>query len=188
MQRRAPNRIPPPIPAYVEGAVTEPVKVAKIQEANRLSWIANFEILNGYKLLEPTDSYDSIKYLYQLPERIRDLCSSGDLEGLRLIIEEIRDSDDPILRREKVWRFFNKNPSYFVKAFENNHWHIIKFLTEIPFEIPPLFANAVADRALLRNTTDDLQHLVDLGWDINNTGSEGSWGSGWGVRTTTTLW
>jgi len=145
---------------------------AKREEACRQSCILNFSFLNGYTLLEPTDSYPSIRLLFDTSMRIESLCECGDLDALRLVFEEIRKSEDPLMNKPNTWYFFEHRPCHFDNALKNDHWDVIKFLTEIPFQISPGFGHAVAKIALCERSTEKLQRLLDLGWNINASGEE----------------
>jgi len=181
MQKRASNRYPPPTPAPTP---PRPVLSAKAEEALRRGWLANFSFLNGYTLIEPTDSYRSIRLLFDTSQRIEALCDAGDLDTLRLVIQEIRESECPIMNKPNTWHFFETGSGHFGKALQNDRWDMIKFLTEIPFAIPPSIGHRVADLALHERSTEKLQRLYDLGWNINDNGTE----SRYSEKVTTALW
>jgi hypothetical protein len=67
------------------------------------------------------------------------------------------------MNKPNTWHFFENHPGHFGKAFKNDHWDIIKFLTEIPFVIPPTFGHTVAKLALEEHCIEKLQRLLDLG-------------------------
>jgi hypothetical protein len=157
---------------------------AQGEEVLRQNIIANFGFLNGYTLIEPTDSYSLIRLLFDTSKRIESLSECGDLDTLRLVFEEICKSKDPLMNKQNTWHFFENNPNHFGKALKNDHWDVIKFLTEVPFAIPPTFGHAVAELALCERSTEKLQRILDLGWNINDRGKESLYSN----KTPTVLW
>ena len=165
--------IPNPDTYVLQTIRTDPLQPApklsaRGEEALRQGFIANFSFLHGYTLLEPTDSYRFIRLLFDTSIRIESLCESGDLDTLRLVFEEIHKSNDALMNKPNTWRYFESASNHFEKALENNHWDVIKFLTELPLAIPPSFGHGVTDLALTERSTEKLQRLLDLGWNIND--------------------
>jgi hypothetical protein len=180
MQKRAPNRGPPPITANdsnLQPPPLTPEQERQGQERWRKNLSTGWNSVTRIDMFQPTDSLESCKRVFELSSRLGEICSSGDLESLKAVITEIQTGKDPILNRPSSWEFWDNYPAHFENAYKNNHWHIIEYLAGQPeFHIlPPKLCSgnweglpsAVADRALETNCTDELQKLLDLGWDIN---------------------
>jgi hypothetical protein len=139
-----------------------------------------------FSRFEPFDSQKSHHEAVQLDSQLADACQNGDLEAVKVVIQEIRDSKDPIINRLSAWQWRNVSREFVEKAYENNHWHIIEYLAHQPeIETMPPTSNmgnwnlpeAVTQRAVITNNFTELESLLKLGWDINQ--CHGHMGSYW---------
>jgi len=167
MQKRAPNRKPPPPVVIAPPLPNRPHDQARAENAWRRSNIANYGFFTGINILQTTDSYQSIRQIFDTARSIESLCENGNIDTLQAILQNVRNSSDPVMSRPGIWAFFDRESRHFEKAYEHNHWHVIEFLArETPFHLTPL-GEIIAERALQTNSTSELEKILDLSWDIN---------------------
>jgi hypothetical protein len=182
MQKRAPNRYPPPIGIDPANAPNQtPAEVARSEEAWRSNLCVGWNGVTLINMFRPSDSLESCRRVFTMAKRLEEISANGNLEALQEAFEEIRSSSDPIMNRSTSWEFWDNYPRHLLIAYKNNHWHIIEYLAQQPelHITPPKpslgirepdFPSAVADRALETKNTGELARLLSLGWDINSHG------------------
>lgn len=126
---------------------------------------------------QESDPLKSCQLAFESLHRIEKACTEGDLRSLEAIIEELRASEDPVLRRSTTWTWWDCLGCHYENSYRNNHWHIIEFLARQPefHLIQPgmtrsswtTLPDAVAERAVETDSTDELEKLLYLCWDIN---------------------
>lgn len=100
----------------------------------------------------------------------------GDLEALQDMIAQLRTTDEAPFNRPLFWLVINSHDAMWKGAYEAGHWHIIEYLArDLGFSMTDTLPvswtlpEAVVERASETGSTEEMQRLLDLGWDINGT-------------------
>jgi hypothetical protein len=138
-------------------------------------WQVSYNCATGINLYQPFDSDQFHEKLIEFEKQLEAHCESGDVDALKTAIEELRSADDPAMNRPTTWDHLDNHFNHWKNAYENGHWDIIRYLAHQPeFHIVKPRNNhrfyldkVIADRAAATGEINELQNLLDMGWDIN---------------------
>lgn len=137
--------------------------------------MVGFHEMYRINLWKPGDKRPLMQGMWRVVSILGKMCKQGDLKALKAEIDEIRATREKPFDRPVAWVWLSSRESLWQSAYEHGHWHILEYLVQdLGFNVtPPLLVKwnlpwAVAQRAKQTNSTEELQRLLDLGWDINS--------------------
>jgi hypothetical protein len=136
-------------------------------------WVVNMWDGQGMTFYQAGDTWETHRQAINVATDLVAKSERGDLNELRTTINQLRTQ--PPYDRPLFWLVINSDDRIWKGAYEAGHWYVIKyFVRDLGFSLTSTLPSswylpeAVTERAALETgSIEEMQRLLDLGWDIN---------------------
>jgi hypothetical protein len=136
-------------------------------------WILNMWEGHGFTFYQACDSLDTHRQAVNVASDLVAKSEQGDLKALRTTIDQLRTKAP--FDRPLFWLAINSDSRMWKGAYEAGHWHVIEYLVkDLGFSLTSTLPadwylpEAVVERAASNTgSIEEMQRLLDLGWNIN---------------------